>query len=66
MLKSLCSNIVNWDLVRVLEGINLIRCKKIYKRKKGVYGKVKTYLARVVTKDYSLKHDFDHGTHFHC
>ena len=51
-LKSMYSNRV-WDLVETPKGIKPIGCKWVYKRKRGVDGKVETYKARLVAKVYS-------------
>ncbi|KAL5749356.1 hypothetical protein ACOSP7_023959 [Xanthoceras sorbifolium] len=40
-----------WKLVDLLDEIKPIGCKWIYKRKRGVYGKVVTFKARLVAKD---------------
>ena len=41
-LDSMYSNQV-WDLVKVPNGIKLVGCKWVYKRKKGIDGKVETF-----------------------
>ena len=45
-LDSMYSNHV-WDLVKAPNGIKLVGCKWVYKRKKGVDGKVETFKARL-------------------
>ncbi|PKI58982.1 hypothetical protein CRG98_020627 [Punica granatum] len=47
-IESMYSNQV-WDLVNALEGIKLIGCKWVYKRKRGVNGKVETFKIDVKT-----------------
>ena len=42
-----------WDLVELPEGIVPIGCKWVYKRKLGPDGKVETFKARLVAKDYT-------------
>ena len=42
-----------WTLVDPSEGIVSIGCKWIYKKKIGANGKVETYKARLMVKDYS-------------
>ena len=39
-------------------------CKWVYKRKKGVDGKVETYKGRLVAKGYSQKSGFDYEENF--
>ena len=51
-LDSMYSNQV-WDLVKVLNGIKLVGCKWVYKRKRGIDGKVETFKARLVAKGYT-------------
>ena len=53
-----------WEHVEVLEKIKPIGCKRVYKRKRGVNGKAKTYKARLVVKDYSQKLDFNYEEPF--
>ena len=58
-LESMYSNNV-LTLVDLPQGIKPIDCKWVYKRKKGVDGKVETYKARLVAKGYSQKSDFEY------
>ncbi|KAK0594602.1 hypothetical protein LWI29_010773 [Acer saccharum] len=51
-IESMYSNLV-WELVDLPDGVKLIRCKWIYKRKRGVDGKVETFKARLVAKGYT-------------
>ena len=51
-LDSMKSNSV-WDLVDLPEGVKLIGCKWIYKRKKNAEDKVKTFKVRLVAKGYT-------------
>ena len=51
-LDSMYSNQV-WDLVKAPNGIKPIGCKWVYKRKRGVDGKVETFKARLVAKEYT-------------
>ena len=53
-LESMYSNNV-WTLVDLPQGVKPIGCKWVYKRKKGVDGKVETFKARLVAKGYSKK-----------
>ena len=53
-LDSMYSNQV-WDLVMALNDINPIGCKWVYKRKRGIDGKVETFKARLVAKGYTQK-----------
>ena len=48
-LDSLYSNQI-WDLVKALNGIKPVGCKWVYKRKRGIDGKVETFKARLVVK----------------
>ena len=58
-MESIGSNKV-WELVDLPEGIKLIRCKWVYKRKRGVDGKVETFKARLVAKGYTQKEGIDY------
>ena len=42
-----------WDLVKVPNGIKHVGCKWVYKRKRGIDGKVETFKARLVAKGYT-------------
>ena len=53
-----------WDLVETPKGIKPIGCKWVYKRKRGVDGKVETYKVRLVAKGYSQKLGFDYEETF--
>ena len=53
-LDSMYTNQV-WDLVKVPNGIKLVSCKRVYKRKSGIDGKVETFKARLVAKGYTQK-----------
>ena len=46
------------DLVEVSKMIKAIPYKQVYKRKKWVNGKIKTYKARLIAKGYSPKPNF--------
>ena len=51
-MESMYSNQV-WSLVDASDGVKPIGCKWIYKRKRGVNGKVETFKARLVAKGYT-------------
>ena len=53
-----------WDLIEALEGIKPIGRKWVYKRKRGVDGKVEIYKARMIAKGYSKKPGFDYEETF--
>ena len=58
-IDSMHSNQV-WTLVDPPEGIVIIGCKWIYKKKIGVDDKIETYKARLVAKGYSQREDIDY------
>ena len=60
---SMYSNQV-WDLVKVPNGIKPFCCKRVYKRKRGIYGKVETFKARLVVKGYTQKEGIDYEETF--
>ena len=62
-LESMYSNNV-WTLMDLPQGVKPIGCKWVYKRKKGVDGKVETYKARLLAKGYSQKLGFDYEETF--
>ena len=62
-LEFMYSNRV-WDLIEALEGIKPIGRKWVYKRKRGVDGKVEIYKARMIAKGYSQKPGFDYEETF--
>ena len=51
-MESIYSNQV-WTLVDVPNGVKSIGCKWIYKRKRGIDGKVKTFKAWLVANGYT-------------
>ena len=53
-----------WLLVDPPIGVKPIGCKWIYKRKRGVDGKVETFKAWLVAKGYTQKEGFDYEETF--
>ena len=62
-LDSMYSNQV-WDLVKAPNGIKPVDCKWVYKRKRGIDGKVETFKARLVAKGYTQKECIDYDETF--
>ena len=62
-MDSMYSNQV-WFLVDPPDGVKPISCKWIYKRKRGVDGKVETFMTRLVAKGYTQKEYFDYEETF--
>ena len=62
-IDSMYSNQV-WELVDLPEGVKPIRCKWIYKRKRGADERVETYKARLVDKGYTQKEGIDYEETF--
>ena len=53
-----------WELVDPPEDVRPIGCKWIFKRKKGIDGKVETFKARLVEKGYTQKEGVDYEETF--
>ena len=53
-----------WTLIEAPNGVKPIGCKWVYKRKRGIDGKVETFKARLVAKGYTKKEDFDYKETF--
>ena len=53
-----------WDLVKASNGIKPIGCKWVYKRKRGINGKVGTFKARLEAKWYTQKEGIDYEETF--
>ena len=62
-MESIYSNSV-WSFVEALKGVKPIGCKWIYKRKRRLDGKVETFKARLVAKDYTKKEGIDYEETF--
>ena len=62
-LDSMYSNQV-WDLVKAFNGIKTVGCKWVYKRKRGIDGKVETSKVRIVAKGYTQKEGIDYEETF--
>ncbi|GER47805.1 gag-pol polyprotein [Striga asiatica] len=62
-MGSMDSNQV-WDLVELPDGVRPIGCKWIYKRKRGLDGKVQTFKARLVAKGYTQIEGIDYDETF--
>ena len=62
-LDSMYSNQV-WDLIKAPNDIKLVGCKWVYKRKRGIDGKVETFKASLVVKGYTQKESINYEETF--
>ena len=62
-LDSIYSNQI-WDLVKAPNDIKPVGCKWVYKRKRGIDGRVETFKARPVAKGYTQKKGIDYEETF--
>ena len=53
-----------WDLVKAPNDIKPVGCKWVYKRKRGVNGKVETFKETLVAKGYTQKEGIDYDETF--
>jgi hypothetical protein len=53
-----------WNLVEAPEGINLIGCKWVFKKKTDMDGKVNTYNSQLVSKAFKQIHGVDYDENF--
>ena len=53
-----------WTLADPPEGVKPIRCKWVFKRKRGVDGKVETYKTRLIAKSYHQHYGIDYDEIF--
>ena len=53
-----------WTLSDAPEGVKLIGCKWVFKKKTDMEGKVVTYKARLVTKGYQQRQGVDYDETF--
>ena len=58
-MESMYSNKV-WTLVDPAVGVKSIGCMWIYKRKRGIDGKIETFKAWLVAKGYTQKEGFNY------
>ncbi|KAH9698363.1 hypothetical protein KPL71_023988 [Citrus sinensis] len=62
-MESVYSNKV-WELVEAPNGVKPIGCKWIYKRKRGVDGRVETFKTRLVAEGFTQKEGIDYEETF--
>ncbi|KAH9751450.1 hypothetical protein KPL71_014302 [Citrus sinensis] len=62
-MESVYSNKV-WELIEAPNGVKPIGCKWIYKRKRGVDGRVETFKARLVAEGFTQKEEIDYEETF--
>jgi hypothetical protein len=53
-----------WDLVPLLKGRNLVRCRWTFQTKMAANGEISKYKSQLVAKGYSQVHDIDYTETF--
>jgi len=61
--RSLTTN-DNWDLIPLLKGKKLVRCKWVYITKCGSYGSIERHKAQLVSREFSQVECIDYNETF--
>lgn len=62
-IDSMASNKV-WDLINLPDGVNTMRCKRVFENKEGLQGNIERYKPRLVAQGFTQTKGIDYTETF--